>query len=70
MNNQLYERILPSSRIPHVKECIKYIESCGYEYEYGYNGSYKFRKLSPTRPGMTEVYFTLQDLRHAFKNGW
>jgi len=58
--------------IPRVKECISYIEKCGWEY-IGYKfGSYWFKGLDgrKTWAGCSSIAFTLTELREAYNYGW
>ena len=60
--------------IPKVKDCIAYIESCGWEFShfdrhirwYVFRGKNGRRTMS----GSTTIPFTLRELREAYENGW
>lgn len=60
--------------IPTVKECIQYIESCGWKFSHrSIVGTYVFRHEDgevKNCKSYSEVAFTLHELRHAFKYGW
>lgn len=52
--------------IPKIKECIPYIEGCGYKFQ-GYNRPwYLFTSIRTEKL----VTFTLTEIREAFKYGW
>jgi hypothetical protein len=58
--------------IPSVKDCISYIEKCGWKFV-GYSlGGYYFDGLNgrKTMSGNTTISFTLTELRHAYTYGW
>ena len=50
-------------RIPRVKDCIEYVKSCGFTYEYYNRPWYVFRREK-------QITFTLTEIRDAFKNGF
>lgn len=61
-----------SPRIPKIKECIKYIESCGWTLDY-YNRPWYCFKINPgwfETHLMKQVSFTLHEIRDAYTNGW
>lgn len=51
------------------KECIKYIESCGWLFRGKNFGSYRFYNSS-AQPEQRWMVFTLAGLRDAYINGW
>jgi hypothetical protein len=62
-----------STKIPSIrKECIPYIEGCGWKFVYYSDGCYGFEGVDgrKTMSGNDMIYFTINELRHAFKNGW
>lgn len=62
-----------SPRIPKVrKECIPYIEQCGWKFKYYNRPWYVFEGVNgrTTMNGNKEVPFTLTEIREAFLNGW
>jgi hypothetical protein len=63
--------LIPNYKIPHVKDCIKYIESCGWEFQYYNIGWYVFKRINGRKfASQSEVTFTLKEIRNAFKYGW
>jgi hypothetical protein len=57
--------------IVKVKDCIKYIEGCGWKLDYYNRPWYVFKSLQwPTSKNPRRVTFTLTELRHAYNNGW
>lgn len=50
--------------IPHIQDCIKYIESCGWDFLYYNRPWYAFGN------GKKTITFTLTEIREAFKFGW
>lgn len=58
--------------VPKIKECIAYIESCGWHFTYYNKPWYVFESngLAKTASGSREVSFTLFEIRHAKINGW
>ena len=66
---------MPTSTMPRkitpVKECIPYIESCGFRLLSRKRGVYWFEKRTGTMPnGNDYVVFTLNEIRHAKDHGW
>jgi len=61
-----------SPRITKVKDCIAYIEGCGWTFTDRYLGMYWFKgNNGRTRAnGDTFIPFTLTELRDAYNNGW
>lgn len=56
-------------KLPGVKECIAYIESCGWKLKNRGRSYYYF--YNPDRPvEHKQMVFNLTELRHAFKHGW
>jgi hypothetical protein len=58
--------------IPKLKDCIAYIESCGWKFNHrSVIRTYVFYQ---TKPGDNrdpqQVAFTLTEIRHAYTNGW
>ena len=52
--------------IPKIKDCIAYIESCGYKYShYSVARTYVFYSENKK-----EVAFTLTEIREAYLKGW
>lgn len=59
------------TQIPKVKDCIAYIESCGWRFKSYYLGGYFFESVDrTTMAGNSNISFTLKELRHAKKYGW
>lgn len=58
--------------IVKVKDCIPYIEGCGWKYVGFVGGWYWFKGVNgrKTMSGNDTISFTLTELRHAFNNGW
>lgn len=57
------------SEVVKVDECIKYIESCGYEIQSRNKGRYSF--YNPNRPDEHKwMVFSLAELRETYHNGW
>ena len=58
--------------IPKVKDCIAYIESCGWKLAYYNRPWYVFEAADGRRApgGGKTIPFTLNELRQAFNNGW
>ena len=63
-----HSRKLPLLR----KDCIPYIEGCGWEFSHYNRPWYTFTGINgrKTANGSTQVHFTLTELRHAYENGW
>jgi hypothetical protein len=65
-----------NNKIPKVKDCIKYIETCGWNlinYTNKYNAYlYWFKGLNnrTNAAGNNTICFSLTELRDAYKNGW
>lgn len=61
-----------SRRIAKVKDCIAYIETCGWTMKYYNRPWYCFQSngRAKTWTGTKEITFTLTELRHALNNGW
>lgn len=57
------------SKLPNVKECISYIEGCGWKLVNQYRTVYYFENPN-TNLVHKQMRFTLTELRHAFVNGW
>jgi len=55
-----------SRRITKVKDCIAYIEKCGWILQY-YNRPWYIFKSPETEK---EIIFTLTEIRDAYNNGW
>ena len=54
-------------RIPYIKECVDYIESCGYKFShYSLTRTYVFYRISDNH----EVFFNLKEIREAKRYGW
>lgn len=67
------------SKIPHLADCIPYIEKCGYRYSHrSAFGHYVFSRdnnqfSSPEADldaRLRTVDFSLSEIRHAFTYGW
>ena len=58
------------SKLPNVKECISYIEWCGWKLTNQYRTIYYFENPGVADLSMRQMRFTLTELRHAFLNGW
>lgn len=58
--------------IAKVKDCIPYIEGCGWKFIGRHYGSYWFKgDNGKTRwNGDNKIPFTLTELRDAYNNGW
>ncbi len=57
--------------IPKVKDCIAYIEGCGWKLDYYNRPWYVFKWTGdPRQDGKTTIPFTLTEIRHALVNGW
>jgi len=58
--------------ITKVKDCIQYIEGCGWKFTGRTYGSYWFKSIDgrKTSSGNDTIPFTLTELRHAYNNGW
>ena len=55
--------------LPTIKQCLKYMESCGYELTNQYHCVYYLR--NENKPiEFKNFTFTLTELRHAYKFGW
>jgi hypothetical protein len=55
------------NKIPHLKDCIAYIESCGYKYSHkSIIRSYVFYRITDNK----QVAFDLPEIRHTLKYGW
>jgi hypothetical protein len=54
-----------STKVTPVKECISYIESCGWTFDYYNRPWYVFKQ-----EGKSSITFTITELRDAFNNGW
>ena len=66
-----YERKLPVSGIPHVKDCIEYVAHLGWRFEYYNTPWYVF--VNPNRTtwnGSHELNPILNELRDMYKNGF
>lgn len=59
-----------SPNIPKVKDCIPYVESCGWKFSHYNRPWYVFKPVEPRADGKTEIPFTLTEIRHAMTNGW
>lgn len=57
---------------PKIKDCIAYIESCGWEYLYKNYNFYVFkgRDGKTNMAGNNIIHFTLRELRDAKMYGW
>jgi hypothetical protein len=57
-------------RIPHIQDCIKYIESCGYKYSH--RSKSKTYVFHPVRQGSSpkELSFYLHEIRRVYKYGF
>ncbi len=53
-------------KLPRVQDCIKYIESCGWHFEYHSTQRYVFGNNNKAQT----IAFTLHELRDAVINGW
>ena len=59
-----------TNKIPHVKDCIEYIQNCGYTYK-GYNCPwYLFESVGNRVGPLRVVHFTLHEIREAVMNGF
>ena len=65
-------------KLPKVKDCVAYIESCGWEFQY-YNRPWYVFRIKPREVeswagtksiDRSEFTFTLTELRDAKRNGW
>jgi len=56
-------------KLPNVKECIAYIESCGWLLTNQYRTVYYFYN-EKANECHRQMRFTLTELRHAFRYGW
>lgn len=58
--------------IVKVKDCIAYIEGCGWKFIGRQYGSYWFKGNNgkTNMAGSNTIPFTLTELRHAYNNGW
>jgi hypothetical protein len=58
--------------IVKVKDCIAYIEGCGWKFIGRQCGAYWFKSVNgrKTMSGNNKIPFTLTELRHAYNNGW
>ncbi len=58
--------------IPKVKDCIAYIEGCGWKYSHYNRPWYAFESAGTARTmtGGKMIYFTLHEIRHALTHGW
>ena len=52
--------------VPKIKECIPYIEHCGYRFLYYNRPWYVFQHEGLGR----EITFTLSEIREAYRYGW
>ena len=62
-----------ASTIPGLRDCIAYIESCGWTYSHrSVIRTYVFDRKPGLNPwaGRTQIAFTLTELRDAIKHGW
>ena len=58
------------NKIPHLSECIAYMNDCGYYFDHrSFTGLYVFFRKN--KRGYSEDFaFSLKELRHAFVYGW
>lgn len=63
-----HSRKLPLLR----KDCIPYIEGCGWQFIGREYGMYWFKGMNgkKTMSGNDKIPFTLKELRDAYENGW
>lgn len=57
------------SNVVKVFECIKYIESCGWELKRRTKGFYFFHNPN-AHEGQRDMFFSLKELRETYHNGW
>jgi len=70
-NASSMNRTLPSSKIPHVKDCIAYMESLGWIFQYRNDPWYVFNNPNRTIwAGNHELTPTIKELREMYKNGF
>ncbi len=74
----------PQKDMPNVEECIKYIESCGWKLimrgKVRFNPNFKPSKMTgaplyyfrneSANIWHKDFYFSLHELREAYRNGW
>ncbi len=62
----------PNKEIPKAKDCIAYIESCGWTYDYYNRPWYVFKRNCPATTSLSpnSMSFTISELRDTFKYGW
>jgi hypothetical protein len=66
-----FKRTIPLNNIPHVKDCIKYMNSTGWIFQYYNNPWYVFKHpIATTWAGSSELTPTLTELRDMYKNGF
>lgn len=63
---------MKNPNLPNIKECIAYVENCGWNFQHYTRPWYVFRSVNgrKTCNGSTKVSFTLTEIREAFKVGW
>jgi hypothetical protein len=61
-----------SRSIAKVKDCILYIEGCGWKFSHYNSPWYIFKGTAgrKTMSGNDTIPFTLTELRHAYNYGW
>ena len=58
-------------KIPHVKDCVKYMENLGWIFQYFNRPWYVFKNPNRTTwSGSHELTSTIRELRDMYKNGF
>lgn len=60
---------MKTNNVTPVKECIAYIESCGWKLQ-GRARSYYYFRNEDAAEGMRDQTFSLKELRETYKTGW
>ncbi len=59
------------NKIPHIQDCIEYVESCGFKYSHRcILNTYVFYRIDDRVSYPREISFSLHEIREAYKYGF